>query len=836
MVEVKTEEATSTVHIESEMHDAYLDYAMSVIVARALPDARDGMKPVHRRILYAMHEMGMRAGAEFKKSARIVGEVLGKYHPHGDGAVYDTMVRLAQDFSMRNPLLEGQGNFGSIDGDGPAAMRYTEVRMAAIGEGMMADITRDTVAFADNFDGTLKEPLVLPSKIPNLLVNGASGIAVGMSTSIPPHNLGEICDALQFLLSQWERLGEIRHQELMEFIQGPDFPTGGILLRHPDGANAENGDSLSAAYESGRGKITLRARLHVETMGRGRNGIIITQLPYQVNKASLVERIASLARNGRLEGLADLRDESDRQGLRLVLELQRNVEPQTLLPQLYRDTPLQYTYSIILLALVDGEPKLISLKQALRIFLEHRLVVLRRRSLFEKRKAEERVAVLFGLLLALSHLDEVVKVIRRSRNSQTARRNLRNALRYPVKSKRNDDVTYRKISDQQARAILEMPLGRLVSLERRKLQAEHKELKQRIRELDALLQNDALQRAAISQELAEVQEQFNDPRRTKLLDRTQDSEQDTGGDLPQICWVTQSYSGKLGCIEGDAPPPPNTRNRDSMRLLQRVDTTQPIFAFTASGLCAEINAHDLPKVSMAHQGKTPAYVSPLAQGEEIIALLGFLPEETADDFIFLATERGLVKRIALRQLPKGRHNTFRVFKLQQGDRLVSAIRHDEGDEIVMISAAGRMICFAANQVRAVSTLSTSGMRGMRVSADVDRVVALQSVPPESEAWLWFITAEGLAGRKELAKFSRRKRGAGGVLVMKLPPGSQGLRAAALGELRSQLLTISSQGRGRKVRLGKVPHLRLSSKLGGEAVNLRYGESVIAVLPLPSSGY
>ncbi|MBC8099035.1 MAG: DNA gyrase subunit A, partial [Armatimonadetes bacterium] len=411
------------VNIEQEMRESYLDYAMSVIVARALPDARDGLKPVHRRILFAMHDMGIRAGTPYKKSARIVGEVLGKYHPHGDSAVYESMVRMAQDFAMRYMLVDGQGNYGSIDGDSAAAMRYTEARIAAIGSELLTDIDKETIDFVENFDGSLTEPAVLPANLPNLLVNGASGIAVGMSTNIPPHNLGEVCDALAFMLQRWETLDDVTVTDLMRFVKGPDFPTGGLVYRHKDGADDGEDDTLLTAYATGRGKITVRAKCHIEEMGRGKSRIIISELPYQTNKTTLIERIAWLVREGKLEGLADLRDESDRQGLRLVVELQRGVEAPEVLGRLFKLTPLQDTFSIIMLALVNGEPRILSLKQALKVYLDHRLEIVRRRSAYDLNRARERAHILDGLLKAIDQLDRVIAVIRQSPNADAARTN-----------------------------------------------------------------------------------------------------------------------------------------------------------------------------------------------------------------------------------------------------------------------------------------------------------------------------------------------------------------------------------------------------------------------------
>ena len=480
------------VDIDREMQQAYLDYAMSVIVARALPDARDGLKPVQRRILYAMYDMGIRADSAYKKSARIVGEVLGKYHPHGDAAVYEAMARLAQDFSMRTMLVDGQGNFGSVDGDPPAAMRYTEARLAPPAVDILADLNKNTVDFTPNFDDTLAEPSVLPSAIPNLLVNGATGIAVGMATSIPPHNLGEIVDALVYMLNHWDKLDDIDVDTLMEFVQGPDFPTGGVIFQE------QGAEGLEAAYGSGRGRITVQAQAHTEEMERGKSRIIITELPYMVNKSSLIERIAELAREGHLEGLADLRDESDRQGMRIVVELTKNAQPDTVLHELFRRTPMQITFSINLLALVDGEPRTLTLKQALRVYVEHRLAVIKRRAEFDLDKARQRAHILEGYLVALQHLDEVISLIRNASDVDSARSRLMKRF---------------KLTEIQANAILDMQLRRLAALERKKIETEYKETTALIKDLEALLKSPKRMRAVVADELSKVKEAYGDRRR-----------------------------------------------------------------------------------------------------------------------------------------------------------------------------------------------------------------------------------------------------------------------------------------------------------------------------------
>jgi DNA gyrase subunit A len=481
------------VDIEEEMKGAYLDYAMSVIVARALPDVRDGLKPVQRRILYTMHEMGLSPDKPYRKSARIVGEVLGKFHPHGDAAVYDAMARMAQDFTLRYPLIDGQGNFGSIDGDPPAAMRYTEARLAPIAMELLADIEKETVNFTDNFDGSLKEPQVLPARLPNLLVNGSSGIAVGMATSIPPHNLREVAQAIAFAVDNYQKFDEIPLEELMQYIKGPDFPTGGIVLGY---------EGLKTAYATGKGIITVRALTRLEEVKAGRYAIIVTQIPYQVNKAALLERIAELVRSGRLEEIADLRDESDREGMSIVIELKRGVDPKTALLKLFKYTPLQVTMGINMLALVNGEPVLLSLKELLRHYIEHRREVITRRTRYDLEKARHRVHILEGLLIALANLDEVVQIIRGSRTPETALKKLMERF---------------KLTQIQAQAILDMPLRRLVALERQKLQEEHKELSKTIKTLEQLLKYPRKILELIKQEVLELAQKYGDTRRTQIL-------------------------------------------------------------------------------------------------------------------------------------------------------------------------------------------------------------------------------------------------------------------------------------------------------------------------------
>ncbi|MEZ4617686.1 MAG: DNA topoisomerase (ATP-hydrolyzing) [Caldilineaceae bacterium] len=517
--------------IVGEMQNAYLDYAMSVIVARALPDVRDGLKPVHRRILYAMsHDLYLHHTKPHRKSARIVGEVLGKYHPHGDVAVYDAMVRMAQDFSLRYPLVDGQGNFGSIDGDGAAAMRYTEARLAEIAELMLTDLDKDTVGWHDNFDNSLEEPDVLPAALPNLLINGSSGIAVGMATNIPPHNLNEIVDALVYLIDHYSGVEEITVDELLQFVKGPDFPTGGILYRFREDKVDENTDVIAQGYSMGKARLVMQAKAHFEEMSRGRSRIVVTELPYQTNKTALIERIASLARDAKIEGITDLRDESDRTGMRIVIELTRNADPKDILKDLFKYTPLQQTFGMQMLALVDGQPRLLSLKRALHLFVQHREEIIRRRSEYDLAKARDRAHIVEGLLKALDILDEVIDTIRRSQTVETARNNL---------------VKNFKFTEIQAQAILDMQLRRLAALERKKLKDEHDELLARIAYLEDLLAHPEKILAVIREELLAQKEKYGDARRTQIVDRTKGTLTTTDLLPQQEVWVTVSADGEL---------------------------------------------------------------------------------------------------------------------------------------------------------------------------------------------------------------------------------------------------------------------------------------------------
>ncbi len=795
------------VSIDQEMRSAYLDYAMSVIVARALPDARDGLKPVHRRILYAMHDMGLRADTPWKKSARIVGEVLGKYHPHGDAAVYESMVRLAQSFNTRYALVDGQGNFGSIDGDSAAAMRYTEARMTAAGQALLVDLERDTVDFRENFDGSLSEPVVLPSAFPNLLVNGASGIAVGMSTSIPPHNLGEVCDALIHMLEHGAD-EELALDDLLRHIRGPDFPTGGIVFRHGSGVD-DGDDALASAYATGRGKITVRGRTHVEDMGRGKSRIIVSELPYQTNKSALTERIATLVRGGKLEGLADLRDESDRQGLRLVIELQRNADAKSVLSELYRLTPLQETFSIIMLALVDGEPRVLNLRQALQVYLQHRQTIVRRRSEHELGRARARAHVLEGLLRALDQLDETLRIIRTSRTANSARNNLRRKL---------------KITEQQARAILDMQLRQLAALERRKLREEHRELLQRIDWLEALLGSETQMRALIAEELHEARQAFQDPRRTLIADGQANGAEQP--DLPDsLTWISLTVARRLARSHEDRPPKVSASDRDPPRFLLQGSTAGILYLFSANGNCASLPVQQLPALERADEG-APLRSLCAMDDEDVVALVALSPAER-DGMLLLATTGGLVKRIRIQDLPGVSVNLFSVFKLSPDDSLLQVLPVAASQEIMLCTARSRAIRFDGNDVRPTG-LAAGGVRGIRLAARNDRVVGAMAV--RNGQYVWSITDDGLAQCALADEFTTQGRGGQGVRLTHLPKGSKELVAATIGRQTDNILVLTNRHKALYMRLGRAPRLRPGHAGSDYVITLRARERVHAVVP------
>ncbi len=760
------------IRIEDEMRTSYLTYAMSVIVARALPDVRDGLKPVHRRILYAMHDMGIRPGGAYRKSARIAGEVLGKFHPHGEGSVYDALVRLAQDFSMRYPLITGQGNFGSIDGDPPAAMRYTEARLAPIADELLADIDQNTVDFTANFDDSLGEPTVLPARLPNMLINGASGIAVGMATNIPPHNLGEVCDAIVRLIDN----ADITTEQLMRSIKGPDFPTGANILGH---------QGIYDTYTTGRGRIIMEATTEIEEIkgSRDREQIIITELPYQVNKANLVEKIATLTREKKLEGISDIRDESDRHGMRIVIELRRDAQTYVVMNNLMRHTALRQSFNTIMLALVDGQPQILPLKRCLTLFIEHRQVVIRRRAEFQLQKAQERDHVVQGLLLALDRMDEVIEIIRGSADVEAARANLMSTL---------------DLSEIQAQAILDMQLRRLAALERERLEKEHEDLVAKITELEALLASPELVLAEIRSETQALKKSFNNPRRTvihdaELADQTDESfiphedsiitlsQQGYVKRVPSDTFRTQHRGGKgvLGM---------RTREDDAVMDLVVVDTHDTLFFFTNRGRVYPLKAYQIHgDSSRTSRGVLAANLLPLDRGEAIQAML--LIDNPRDEYpLLLATKKGEIKALKTGELTRIRPSGLIVFDLEQGDELVSVAQVGDAKDVVMVTEQGQAIKFPITGLTPRSR-TAGGVRGIRL-LNKDEVVAMSTVTPNSH--LLIVSQRGYGKSTPLASYPRHSRGGQGVRTFRTSDKAGKVAAArVVAEGPGQLILIIS---------------------------------------------
>jgi len=796
-----------SVDIDQTMQQAYLDYAMSVIVARALPDARDGLKPVHRRILYAMFDMGLRPDTAYKKSARIVGEVLGKYHPHGDMAVYESMARMAQDFSMRCLLVEGQGNFGSVDGDPPAAMRYTEARLTAPAMELLADIRKATVDFSDNFDGSLQEPDVLPSALPNMLVNGATGIAVGMSTNIPPHNLGEVVDALIFMLENWERLDDVNIEDLMKFIQGPDFPTGGLIVQDT------HEEDLTAAYGTGRGRVTVQARCHIEEITRGRNRIIVTELPYMTNKSSLIERIAELAREGRLEGVADLRDESDRHGLRIVIELTRTAEPEKILQDLYKNTPMRSTFGIIMLALVDGEPRMLSLKQALRVYLDHRLVVIRRRGEYELEKARSRLHILEGLRVALKHLDEIIELIKKAPDADIARDRLMKRYR---------------LSEIQAQAILDMQLRRLAALERKKIEDEYKELLAQIKILTGLLHSPLKMRHTVATELRQVKENYGDRRRTQITRLGIGAKSVlpvlTATDLlpEQTVWVSATSDGLVSRTLDEKPP--RISGTAAPHFLLQVNTRDTLFLVSEKGEAAGIPVQTLPEADTPQDGAPVHKVSALTEEDKLAALFTLPPKEERLEgwYVFTTTQQGILKKTALEDLPGPTGNSFTLVKVNEGDKLGWVRLTDGKAEILLATAGGMAIRFHEDEVRPMG-LVAAGVGGIKLGAR-DRIVGMELIPRKGE--ILIVTSDGKAKRVSSDQFPRQGRYGQGVIIWRLPGTSQVVGIAA-GKASTRVTILLDKLAPKAMRLDEAP-LQTRAASGKSVVDLKAGYQVLGV--------
>ena len=770
--------------IVDEMRSSYLDYAMSVIVARALPDIRDGLKPVQRRILYAMQDLGMRPNVQHKKSARLVGEVLGKWHPHGEGAVYDAQVRMAQPFTLRVPLVDGQGNFGSVDNDPPAAMRYTEARMAAVAEEMLANIDQDTVDFIDNFDATLQEPTVLPTKIPNLLVNGASGIAVGMATNIPPHNLTEVCDAVIYLVDHPNATIE----ELMAFVKGPDFPTGGTIM---------GAAGIRDAYSTGRGQVIVRAKAEIEPMRRSnRMQIIVSELPYQINKAALISKIAALAKDRKLEGISDIRDESDRQGMRIVMELRSGVQPRVVLNNLYKFTAMQSTFSANMLALVDGMPRVITLRQALRHFLEFRREVIRRRTEFELKKARQRAHILAGLRIAISHLDEVIQLIRNSESAQAAKQQL---------------IVRFGLDGDQSQAILDMQLRRLAALEREQLEKEYQEIRQAIREMEELLADDKKVLNEIKKELRQVKKKHGDDRRTDISQEAHDLSREELEAHEQIV-VTLSQGGYIKRIPantyrnqhrgGKGVGGMTTRDDDAVKHLQVVDTHDGLLFFTNKGRVYSLTAFELrADTSRNTRGVPLPNVISISDTETVSAVIGMDDRDTESDekFLMLATSRGKIKRIALSSVSNIRNAGLMIMNLNTDDELVSVRPAGLDDDVIMVTEQGMSIRFASSEIRPQQR-AAGGVRGMKLESD-DRVISMDVGTEDTR--LLVISKLGFGKITPLSSYRVTGRGGKGIKTFNIRRKTGVVADAQVIDDSKEVYVVSEQAQVLRTNLSEI---------------------------------
>lgn len=802
------EEKIIIADLNEEMRKCYIDYSMSVIVGRALPDVRDGLKPVHRRILYSMHELGIYSDKQYRKSARIVGDVLGKYHPHGDTAVYDAMVRLAQDFSIRYPLVDGHGNFGSVDGDSAAAMRYTEARMSKISMEMLRDINKDTVDFMDNFDGTEKEPVVLPSRFPNLLVNGSAGIAVGMATNIPPHNLKEVIDGVILLIDNPD--AEIK--DIMTKIKGPDFPTAGIIYGK---------EGIRQAYETGRGRITVRAQATIEEE-KGRHRIIVTELPYQVNKANLIQYIAELVKDKRIDGISDLRDESDRDGMRVVIELKRDANPNVVLNLLYKHTKLQDTFGIIMLALVDGQPKVLNLKEILSEYIKFQEQVIRRRTQFDLDKAEARAHILEGLKIALDHIDAVISLIRSSKTVDIAREGLMKNF---------------GLSDKQAQAILDMRLQRLTGLERAKIEDEYAELVKTIKHLKDILQDEKLVLGIIKDELLEIRQKYGDARRTKITNKSDEINIEDLIDEEEVA-VTITHSGYIKRLPIDTYRSQKRGGKGIQGLANREDdfvenlfitsTHDNLLFFTNLGRVYKLKAFEIPEASRTARGTNIVNVLPLNSREKIQAVIS-TKEFDADRYIVLSTKNGLIKKTPLSDFSSIRKTGINAINLRAGDEIIGARLTDGKQKIVMITRNGYAITFEESDVRSMGR-TAAGVKSITLR-DGDVCVAMEIYDDNSE--LLIVGENGFGKRTSFREYSVQGRGGKGVITYKVNNKTGNIVGAKTVKNDDELMLINSNGV--VIRL-EVKNISKTSRntMGVTLMKTKDGEKIASVAKINSN--
>ncbi len=793
------------IRIEDEMRTSFVDYAMSVNVSRAIPDVRDGLKPVQRRIMYGMSELNLAAGNPYKKCATVVGEVMGKYHPHGDTPIYDALVRMAQDFALRYPLVDGQGNFGSVDNDPPAAMRYTEARLTPIAGEVLADIDKNTVDWQPNFSDSLQEPMVMPSRVPNLLINGASGIGVSLATNIPPHNLGEICDALDALLDD----PDISTEDLCSFVKGPDFPTGGIIFGR---------QAIRQAYSDGRGRIVIRARSHVEESRNGRAQIIVTELPYQVNKAALVGRIAELVKARKIDGISDLRDESDRHGMRVVIELSRGGQARQVLNALYKHTSMQTAFAVNMVALVDREPRTLRLKSALEHFIDFRREVIRRRSEFELEKARDRAHILEGLLKALENLDAIIQAIRASASAEAAR----NRLQQPPFD----------LSERQAQAVLDMQLRRLAALERQKIEDEYGELIKQIAYLEDLLANPRKIDALIKEDAIDVRAKYGNERRTQIVDQEIEdfSEEDLIQHQEVVITLTQRGYIKRLPLEtyrvqhrgGRGVSGMGVREADAIRRLLVADTHDSVLYFTDRGRVFQLRAHEVPDSSRTARGTPIVNLIEIEPNELITATVATASFD--QDIMLLATKKGEIKKTTLREFESVRRAGLIAMDLEPGDELVFARLAREDDDVILVSSQGKAIRFSASELRSASRAS-GGVRGMKLQGADDEIVAMEVVVPG--AMLLTLSETGLGKRTDFNDYPKHSRGGQGVVTHNVTARTGKVVAARAVTEDLELMTVSQSGIVIRTTIGSIAKVGRSAQ-GVQVMNVGAGDRLASI--------